>query len=341
MGTDPTLDEEAVMSALVMAPGPRQYGLFPLVVAWQPWLASLSFYLPNLHVGLMTGAPPGNPVHSCLSEPRKQVWQTFAKHFQPGELSQWQAYLQYLAAQEDQDEQDLQAAIRGTLAPVLPPQLDGEALWSLAYQLEETLAEKNRVLAQVAAQERALERILGETDEAERHDLPLDVTFSPLLAGGVPDLPLARLRLHFWQKILAPHLSAPWTMVVLEPYAGESSPRFLWEAARDEGQDLWQAQFLLPPWQDQPPQEAAALAALELGVLFQKTLAGLLEAVAAAPDTADRWQEELAALATQRLWPAAAGCREGGVRLEIIAWAAGAGKPEAIPGPMVFLAPAD
>jgi len=329
------------MSALIMGSPPRHYGLFPLVVAWQPYLAGLTWYLPNLEAGLLTGAPPGSPIRSVLRQPRQQLWQAFAKHFQPGELSQWQAYLQYLASQEDQDEQDLRAAIRGTLAPALPPQLDGEALWSLAYQLEETLAEKQRVLAQVAAQERALAGILGEADEEERLSLPLDVTFSPLLAGGAPDLPLARLRLHFWQKILAPKLPAPWTMVVLDPAAGESSPRFLWEAAREEGQELWQAHFLLPSWPEQPPPEQDALAALELGVLFQKTLAALLAALAAAPDTAERWREELEGLIRQRLWPAAASGQAQGLRLEVMAWTSAADRTTTIPAPMVFLAPAD
>lgn len=325
------------MAALILESPPRQYVLFPLVISWQPWYACLPYYLPNLRAGLVTGAPGAPGLQTCLLPPKHQVWQAFAKHFQPGELSQWQAYLNYLAAQEDQDEQDLQAAIRGKLAPVLPAQLDREALWSLAYQLEATLAEKSAVLQQIVAQERMLGEMLGEADAPDQEALPVDVAFSPPLAQGPPDLPLARLRLQFWQEIMAPYLADPWTMAVLEPAAGESSPRFLWEAAREDGQDIWRAGFTLPSvglpaGQVQPEWED-----LDAGVRFQKTLARLLATLTKAPQEAGPIQEELTALVVERLWSGVAQPQAPAVRLEVYAQGPGASEPAVTPAPLLVV----
>lgn len=328
------------MSALVMEPLPRQYVVFPLVVHWQPWFDHLSCYWPELRCGLATGAPKAGWV-SLLRPPRQQVWQAFAKHFQPGELSQWQAYLHYLAAETDQDEQDLQAAIRGTVAPVLPPQLDREALWSLAHQLEETLAEKAAGLQRLAAQEKVLGQLLGEAEPEDLEILPVDAAWSPPLSLGPPDIPLARLRLQFWQEVLSPHLAEPWTMVVLEPEAGESSPRFLWQAAQDDGQEFWQARWRLPAWQPQPGSVEQNVELLELGVLFRKTLAGLLQALAASAGEAAQWRETLQRLVEERLWPASIPRQASAVRLEIYGWLPGSPMSPAVPAPMLFLSPAD
>ncbi len=328
------------MAALIMEPPPRQYVIFPLVVHWQPWLENLAFYLPKLHSGLVSGAPTAAWL-SFLQPPRQQVWQAFAKHFQPGELSQWQAYLHYLSAQEDQDELDLRAAIRGTLAPGLPPELDREALWSLAYQLEETLAEKTAGLQQLADQEKVLEQLLGEAEADDQQVLPVDATFSPALTQGPADISLARLRLQFWQMILDPYLEEPWTLVVLEPAAGESSPRYLWQTALTAGQEGWQAHFQLPAWQPQPSSAAQSMAILELGVLFKKTLDGLLQALlTSAPETA-AWRKKMDRLVEERLWPAATPHQARAIRLEVYSWPPGLTDAPALPSPMVFLSPVD
>lgn len=328
------------MSALVIEPPPRQYVVFPLIVHGQEWFAHLSYYLPELRCGFASGAPPTGWV-SLLKPPRQQVWQAFARHFQPGELSQWQAYLHYLAAQEDQDEQDLQAAIRGTLAPVLPPQMDREALWSLAYQLEETLAEKAAGLQRLVAQEKALGHLLGETEPEDQEILPVDASFSPTLTLGPPDIPLARLRLQFWREVLTPYLEEPWTMVVLDPAAGESSPRFLWQAVQDEGREFWQARFQLPALPLQPGSAEQGLEMLELGVLFRKALNGLLQALLTSAVEAVQWRETLQRLVEERLWPAAAPHQASAIRLELFSWPPGMTDVPALPGPMMFLTPVD
>lgn len=328
------------MSALIMEPAPRQFVIFPLVVHWQPWLATLAVYLPDLRAGLISGAPSSAWV-SLLQPPRQQVWQAFAKHFQPGELSQWQAYLHYLGAQEDQDEQDLRAAIRGTLAPVLPPELDREALWSLAYQLEETLAEKAAGLQRLAAQEKVLGQLLGETEPGEQEILPVDVAFSPALTRAPADLPLAGLRLQFWQKILAPHLEEPWTLAVLEPAAGESSPRYLWQALQTEGQEVWQAHWLLPGWRPQPGSDVQQMELLELGVVFRKTLAGWLQALLTSASEAALWREKMDRLVAERLWPAAAPHQAPAIRLEVFSRPPERTEEPPLPSPMMFLSPGD
>ncbi|MGQ9921536.1 MAG: hypothetical protein ACUVRZ_09450 [Desulfobacca sp.] len=329
------------MSAVIMEPTPRQYVIFPLVVHWQPWLENLSLYLPDLHGGLVSGAPAAARL-SLLQPPRQQVWQAFARHFRPGELRQWQAYLHYLGAQEDQDEQDLRAAIRGTLAPVLPPELDREVLWSLAYQLEETLAEKAAGLERLAAQEKALGQLLGEAEPDAPENLPVDVAFSPALTRSTMDLSLARLRLQFWQKILAPYLEDPWTLVVLEPMAGDSSPRYLWQAAQAEGQEVWQTAWQLPGWRPQPGCEAQAMAPLELGVVFRKTLAGLLQALSLTDAAAAAaWQEQMNRLVEERCWPAATPHQATAIRLEVVSRLAARADAPSLPSPMVFLSPGD
>jgi len=328
------------MSALIMEPPPRQYVVFPLVVHWQPWFATLAVYLPDLRAGLVSGAPSA-AWRSLLQPPRQQVWQAFTKHFQPGELSQWQAYLHYLSAQEDQDEQDLRAAIRGTLAPVVPPELDRQALWSLAYQLEETLAEKAAGLQRLAAQEKALGQLLGEAEPGDQEILPVDVAFSPALTRGPADLSLARLRLHFWQKILEPYLEAPWTPVVLETAAGESSPRCLWESAQAEGQEVWQAHWQLPAWQPQPDSAGQAMDLLELGVVFRKTLAGWLQGLMTSASEADRWRAKMDRLVAARLWPTAAPHQAPPIRLEVFSRPPGKADELSLPSPMVFLSPGD
>lgn len=329
------------MTALILDPPLRQYVVFPLVVHWQQWYECLPLYFPALGFGLVIDAPPERALVSLLSPPRQQVWQALAKHFQPGELSQWQAYMTYLAAQEDQDELDLQAAIRGNLAPALPPQSDGETLWSLAYQLEQVLAEKAAGLQKLAAQEQALDQLLAEIEPGEQEILTAAATFSPALTSGPADIPLARLRLHFWKEILRPKLEEPWTMVVLEPAAGESSPRFLWENAREAGQEFWQTRFYLPADGNQAGSQASKLEAMELTMLFRKTLAGLLHALTAEPAKTASWRESLQRLVADRLWPESGRHQAPAVCLEIFSWPEGVSELQGMPSPMVFLSPVD
>ena len=91
------------MTALVFAPPPWHYYAFPLVVQWQAPYEALSFYFPNVQFGLLEDQPD-NKFPSLLQSPRSTTMPAGTRDYHPGELSQWQAYLDYVSAQADQDE---------------------------------------------------------------------------------------------------------------------------------------------------------------------------------------------------------------------------------------------
>lgn len=328
------------MSALVYAPASSHFYAFPLVVRWRRPFDDLAFYFPRLHFGLLEGGSGVENFPSLLTAP-PQPWRNLHREYQPGELSQWQAYLEFLETLNYQDESDLKAAIRGRLEPVLPQKVDRNILWSLAYQLEQMLLEKTAGLERLARQQEELARVLaadlGEEDELA----PLDATFSPPLSGGPPDLALARVRWQFWQEVLAPHLAAPWCALVLEPLAGESSPKYLWQAAQESGGLLWQADLSLPAWNPPPGREAEPMQALELGVAFGKMLSEVLQALRERPEEAQAGWEKLASLVEERLWPASGLPRSHAIGLEIFGWRQPAPTSPWGTAPMVFLTPAD
>ena len=95
------------MTALVFAPPPWHFYAFPLVVQWQAPYEALDFYFPKVQFGLLENQPHNKNFTSLLQPPRQKDLPTRKRDYHPGELSQWQAYLDYLTAQEDQDETDL------------------------------------------------------------------------------------------------------------------------------------------------------------------------------------------------------------------------------------------
>ena len=88
------------MAALVFAPPSWQFFAFPLVVQWQAHYDALSFYFPDLHFGLLVDKPDQGGFTTVLQLPQKKGLQALERHYHPGELSQWQAYLNFLATQE-------------------------------------------------------------------------------------------------------------------------------------------------------------------------------------------------------------------------------------------------
>ena len=328
------------MTALVFAPPPRHFYAFPLVIQWRAPYGALDFYFPNVQFGLLENQPQNKNFTTLLQPPRQKDLPTRKGDYHPGELSQWQAYLDYLTAQEDQDETDLKAVIRGKLEPVLPKEVDRELLWSLAYQLEQMLSEEAAGLQRLVGQQEALEKALGE-DLAEETDLAsLQATFNPSLRDSQPDLALARVRYQFWRQVLAPHMHAPWAALVLEPAAGNSSPRYIWEAAAEENRLLWQAGFDLPDWRPQPGLDSKDLHVLQLGVEFQKTLGDLLQAFKDNPAAVESCRQKMLRLAEERLWPLSGLPQAQSIHLEIFGWLQGADGVELIPEPMILLSPA-
>lgn len=327
------------MTALVFAPPPWKFYAFPLVVPWQAHFQSLYFYFPDLHFGLLADKPDQDSFTGDLQPPRQQGLQALDKEYGPGELSQWQAYLDFLSTQEPEDESDLKAAIRGRLEPILPKEVDRDLLWSLAYQLEQMLAAEASGLRRLAGQQQALADVLAE-DLGEEQDLaPLAASFNPVLTGGWPDLALARVRYRFWREVLSPYLTSPWAAVVLEAAAGDSSPRCLWQEIAADGGKLWQAGFELPDWRPRPG-ASVDMSILQLSVEFKKALGELLSALRENQAELGAAKQKMRRLAEERLWPASGLPQAQSVRLEIFGRLDGASAPEVGAEPMLFLSPA-
>lgn len=327
------------MAALVFAPSPRQYVAFPLVFHWQPRYDCLSLYFPDLRFGLLAEPPAETAFTSILAAPPQKGGLPSDRGYRPGELSQWEAYLKFLATQEHQDEMDLKAAIRGQLEPVLTQQLDGEVLWRLAYELEQMLAEQAAGLERLSRQHQTLEAIIGEGMEEDHELAPLSTAFNPPLSGVVPDLTLARVRLRFWRQVLAPHLTTPWAALVLEDAPGEGSPRHLWEAA--EGGQFWQTALILPDWRPGPGLSAQDLSSLKMGVKFRKGLDELLQALTDNPGAVEDAAAKIKRLAEAELWPASGLPQAQSVQLAVYGWLQPATDGDFPAEPMVFLSPAD
>lgn len=254
---------------------------FPLVLDWQADFASLAFYFPELECGRLQGAPPACRWHSRFGPPRYHDLPALLKGFRPGELSQWRAFLDFLASQESEEE-DLKAAIKGQLLPVLPPAPEPEFLWSLAWLLEQTLRETAAGLAQVRRQEEALSAALGgELEEAVALGA-LEPSFSPNLELSPPDPELSRIRLLFWQQLLEVTVDSGRVGLVLESAAGEPGPRLLWQEAQAAGEAVSRWSWRLPGPSPLPLTEETAAWQEK----FQAALADLLNAALTSPTAA-------------------------------------------------------
>ena len=91
------------MTALVFAPPLWHFYAFPLVVQWRAPYEALAFTSPMCSSGSWKTSPR-QQVSQPTATPPEQYLPTGTRDYHPGELSQWQAYLDYLSAQADQDE---------------------------------------------------------------------------------------------------------------------------------------------------------------------------------------------------------------------------------------------
>lgn len=281
-----------------------QFVAFPLVVDWQPDFASLAVYFPGVECGWLRQAPVSCRWRSRFGPPRYRDLPALLRGFRPGELSQWQAFLDFLAAQEQEEENALRAAIRGRFAAVLPPSPDPEFLWSLACQLEEMLQETAAGLAKLRRQEEALSAALGGDLEEAIALGALEPSFSPDLGLSPPDPELARVRLLFWRQLLEVEAATDRVGLVLANLAGDTSPRLLYAEAQASGEPVqrwsWQLPKLDPAAPEVAPWQEKFQAAL--AEMLNAALAGMPGAAAA-----------LTALLTEL--PAAAAV--GGLTLEL------------------------
>jgi hypothetical protein len=326
------------MTALVFAPPRWHYYAFPLVVQWQASYEALRLYFPNVQFGLLENQAD-DTFPSLLSPPRSNALPADRRDYHIGEISQWRAYLDYLMAQADQDDIDLQAVLRGQIEPVLPKKADPELLWALAYQLEQALAEETAGLRRLVGQQQALEQALGEDLEEESELRYLDPTFNPAISGGRPDLALARVRYQFWRLVLGPWMNSPWAAMSLETFAGDSSPRYLWQAEAEEGREVWQAHFHLPDWQPQPGTDAREMQVLQLGVEFQKTLGELLDALRDHSEDLEPVRKKMQRLVDDRLWPESGLSQAQTINMEIYGRLKDTKDTDLVAEPMIFLSP--
>lgn len=303
---------------------------FPVCLPWQEEFGPLSFYFPEVECGLLLQAPPAVGWRSRFQPPKYQNLPALLKGFRPGELRQWQAFLDFLASQEG-DDTELRAAIRGELAPVLPPSPEPELLWSLAYQLEQVLSDAAAGLAALRRQEQALSTALGGELEEITALGSVEPSFSPDLDRTPPDLELTRLRLLFWRQLLEVEPQRQRLGLVLEPAAGANHPRWLWLAAQAEGEEVRSWRWELPLW---PPSLPVTVGQAEREKLWS-ALGGLIGSLLRGDDP------EPAAAACQELAPslaAAAGPRPWGrLTLELVSQAPTA--PGPLPPVLLVAAP--
>jgi hypothetical protein len=188
---------------------------FPVILPWRDEFWTLPLYFPDLKVGVIPGWPEQLPYRGMPLPPEAEVHPRELQHYQPGELSQWQAFDLYRRGQEGSGE-ELIRAIRSYGEPAAPePQPPSPDAWSLAWQLEKMQADQESQLLLVDQGQDWLQDILKPE--------PWDqgVSYGPV--SGVAetvDPELAKLRYRLWRRVMAPEL------------ADQSAPLLLGRAAR-------------------------------------------------------------------------------------------------------------
>jgi hypothetical protein len=307
---------------------------FPVILPWREEFWTLPLYFPDLKVGVTPGWPPGLPYQGRPLPAEALAPARELAHYQPGELSQWKAFGEY-KAQQQEEMGEIIRALRGE-APEVPlvPGPSGEA-WSLAWQLEKMQADQEAQMLKVDRGQEWLAEILSPEPWEQRVD------FGPVPGlKEMVDPDLARLRYLLWRREMAPHLQKPWTPFLL----GRTSQAVF--AALREG----------PGWNRMPPVELSLPGCRREGEWqevqgkiggpewlgkFQEMLAACLMAAARTQDLElkaqelNQWLEEVVAASwpvqpvwrwVLQIWPQDSEAEEWGA---VMSWAAGA---EVIPG---------
>jgi hypothetical protein len=180
---------------------------FPVIVPWREEFWTLPLYFHNLVVGVVPGWPPELAVQGIPLPPEAQPLPQL-KDYQPGELRQWQAFMEYSQAQE---ESNVLQAIRsyGRMPEASEQEATPEA-WSLVWQLEKMQADQEAQLLLVDKGQEWLGEILAPEPWEDRVD------FVPVPGvGEMVDPELARLRYVLWRRVMASHLKEPWAPLLL------------------------------------------------------------------------------------------------------------------------------
>lgn len=181
---------------------------FPLILPWREEFWTLPLYFPDLKVGVVPDWPTQLPYQGLPLPPEAQFHPQELKHYQPGDLRQWQAFEKY---QQDQAEgPDLLADLRHYGQVELPVEDSSPRVWTLAWQLEKLQADQEAQMSLVDQGQEWLRDILTPEPWEDRPSF-----------GRVPgiqevvDPDLARLRYALWRRVMAPHLQGHWAPFLL------------------------------------------------------------------------------------------------------------------------------
>lgn len=181
---------------------------FPVILPWREEFWTLPLYFPDLKVGVIPGWPGKLPYQGLPLPPEAEAAGRGLKGFKPGDLKQWQAFNEYRQAQEDREDDLIQAIRRGTSSSPKPGPLPDA--WHLAWQMEKILADQEAHLVSVDRGQEWLAEILAPEPWEER------LTLGPIPGiGEMVDPELAELRYHLWQRVMAPYLQERWAPLLL------------------------------------------------------------------------------------------------------------------------------
>jgi hypothetical protein len=233
---------------------------FPVILPWRDEFWTLPLYFPDLQVGVIPGWPGQLPYQGIPLPSEAEVHPRELQHYQPGELSQWQAFENYRRDQEGTGENLLQT-IRGYGQPEAPePPATPPDAWSLAWQLEKMQADQEAQLLLVDQGQDWLQDILKPEPWEDRQ------SFGPVAGvAETVDPELARLRYRLWRRVMGPDLTDQSVPLLLgrtsrplfltlkgwPDWAGVQMVRLSLPGCRNEGEwrrvagDLGQ-----PPWRE-------------------------------------------------------------------------------------------
>jgi hypothetical protein len=182
---------------------------FPVILPWREEFWTLPLYFPDLQVGVIPGWPSRLPYQGLSLPPEAEAAGREFKGFRPGEMHQWQAFKEYRQAQEDREDDLIQAIRRGSAAPT-PKSEDLPDAWHLAWQMEKMLADQEARLVTVDRGQEWLAEILAPEPWEERQ------TLGPVPGiGEMVDPELAEMRYRLWRRVMAPYLTERWTPLLL------------------------------------------------------------------------------------------------------------------------------
>lgn len=182
---------------------------FPVILPWREEFWTLPLYFPDLKVGVATDWPHQLPYQGLPLPPEAELSARDLKGFQPGELQQWHAFKEYRQAQEEREDDLIQAIRQYEAAAASEPQSPLDP-WRLAWQLEKMQADQEARMVKVDRGQEWLAEILAPEPWEERPHL-----------GPVPgidemvDPDLAKLRYQLWKRVMAPYLQDRWSPLLL------------------------------------------------------------------------------------------------------------------------------